>query len=506
MTDFNESKLSKIIARRIIVPEDRSQLLPLCTPIYCPSYKGVRASRVTVINPNTNSFNVDESLPNTVSIGVTQKKVAATLNALVEKNGTLTIDDNGMATGFSSSNYISIDTPVAVNIQKIHFSGIIPQKFTNPINLVTISSTIVETIAVQPNGNITLTRGTTTVSTIGKAQLGTEFHADLTINGTQINVKFDHLSETNEPLLETFLPEGTVALVSFGASSDASYSMDLSHAYFTLSTAPAVKAPFFNNGIQVSNPQTVDNTFDIDMTIPVQRTYFVPHEVDLETDVNLIDMIKSDFAVQFKKAVSAEILKQVKANIDDIVGLNMGTTVAEAMGTVISDNILNGTGQKYSIYKYDNGAPVTYIKSSNQPNLDNLVLDEEKPDALLSEIPQGVYKREFAVKDDVDVPALYYIEKPSLILDADKFKEYQIGLCSGVVRDYADKVVNVDTTKVDISDVGQGIFGTNDTFAVAFTQASIKIVPDKNYYADNVCITVYFGVKLVHTNNLRVFT
>lgn len=505
MTHFNESKLSRIIARRIIVPEDRSQLLPLCTPIYAPTYNGVRASRVTVINPNTNSFNIDNSLPNTVSIGTKLTKIAAALNPLVEKEGNLDIDDNtGIATGFSSSNYIAMETPYAVDIEKIHVSGMIPEKFTSPIIIVGVTSKIVESITVQPNGNITLTRGTTDVSNVGKAKLGSEFHMDLVLRNGQINVTLKHLSEDNEDLMETFLPDETVTLISFGASSDASYSMDLSHAYFMID--PETRVPFFNDGRQVTNPRPIKNTFDIDMSIPLRRTYFVPHEVDLETDVNLMDMIKSDFAVQFKKAVSNEILRLVIANKANITKLNMGTDVATAVGTVIADNILNGTGQKYSIYKYDNGAPVSYIKSSEQPNIDDLALENEKPDALLSEVPQGAYKRQYAVKDDVDVPALYYIEQPTLILDADNFTDYQTGLCSGAIREYADKTIHVDTTKVDISGAGQGIFGTNDTFAVAFTEPKIKVAADKDFYADNICIEIYFGVTLVHTDNLRLFT
>ena len=307
MTHFNESKLSRIIARRIIAPEDRSQLLPLCTPIYCPTYNGVRASRVTVINPNTNLF-------------------------------------------------------------------------------------------------------------------------------------------------------------------------------------------------------SEDNTFDIDMTIPVNHSYLVPHEVDLKTDVDLVDMIKSDFAVRFKKAVSDEILKQIIANKANIKNIAMAATVADSVGLAIADNIINGTGQKYSIYKYDNGAPVSYIKSSNQPNIDDQVLDEEEPDALLSGVNPRMFKREYALKDDVDVPALYYIEKPTLIFDNAKFTEYQQGLCNGSIKRYADDKINVDTASIDFTSIGEGIFGSNDTFAVAFTEASIKFAPDQTRYADNVCVTVYFGVKLVHTNNLKVFT
>lgn len=316
MTHFNESKLSRIIARRIIAPEDRSQMLPLCTPIYCPTYNGVRASRVTVINPNTNSFYVNAE-GDTTSIGVTQ-------------------------------------------------------------------------------------------------------------------------SEVDE------------------------------------------------------NPNINTNTFDIDMTIPVSHTYFLPHEVDLETDVNMMDMIKSDFAVRFKKAVSAEILKQIIAAKASIPKITAATTVAENIGKSIAECVINGTGQKYSIYKYDNGAPVSYVTSSNQPNIDTEVLGGQE------QLPI------YASKDTVDVPAMYYVEKPTLILNQTDYTDFQVGLCNGNVKTYANDTINVETTKVDFSAAGDAIFGTNDTFAVAFTEAMTKVQPDKNFYANNITVTVYFGVKLVHTNNLRL--
>lgn len=502
MTHFNESKLSRIIARRIIAPTDRSQMLPFCTPIYCPNYKGVRASRVTVINPNTNSFNVNTT-GDTTSIGVTQTKVASALNPLVDKNGTLNINDNtGVASGFSSTNYLSMETPYAVDIQRIHVTGTIPSGITNPVNIVGVTSNAVETLTVQPNGNVVLTKESTTVATLGKAQFNSEFHMDLVLSTGQINVTIKHLLEGNEDVMETFINDGTVTLLSFGASSDSSYSMDLSHAYFMLDDV--TKVPFFNDGRQVTNPRTTSNTFDIAMTIPVSHTYFLPHEVDLETDVNMQEMIKSDFAVRFKKAVSTEILRQIVASKATIPTITKGADVATTIGTVIADNILNGTGQRYSIYKYDNGAPVSTLISSNQPNIDDLALGEERPDGLLSEVPQGAYKREYAVKDDVDVPAMFFIEEPTLLLNPTDFTSYQIGLCNGDVKDYARKTLSIDTTKVDFSSAGTAIFGTNDTCAVAFTEAMTKVQADKEFYANNICITVYFGVKLVHTNNLRL--
>lgn len=320
MTEFNESKLSRIIARRIIAPEDRAAMLPFCTPIYCPNYKGVMASKVTVINPNTNS--------------------------IFESEG-------------------------------------------------------------------------------------------------QSLVGVDKVAE--------------------------------------------------------GKPSSIDNTFDIEMTIPVSHSYLIPNEVDLETDVNLIDMIKSDFAVRFKKAVSDEILKQAIAMKSQITEITVGSSLVDAVGKAIADNIANGTGQKYSIYKYSNGAPVTYITSSNAPDIDEMVI-EKKDDE------NEIVRSDYASKNDVDVPALYYFEQPTLLLNEDRFTEFKQGLCKGEIKRYAEDVLKVDVTKDDISELGDGLFGSNDSFAVAFTEAAIKTERPKDTFADIVTITVYFGVTNVHTRNLRLFT
>ena len=114
MSQFDESKLSRILARRIIAPEDRSQFLPLCTPIYCPDNNGVKASQVTIIDPNLNTF-FDDADPtstrskyigsqiNSKGVGVVQ------LNPNISTVGSVNISNDGIASSFSAGNYLLID-------------------------------------------------------------------------------------------------------------------------------------------------------------------------------------------------------------------------------------------------------------------------------------------------------------------------------------------------------------------------------------------------------------
>ena len=52
MTNTSESKVSRLIARSIIQPENRAAMLALATPIYCPDYNGIQADKLTIIYPN----------------------------------------------------------------------------------------------------------------------------------------------------------------------------------------------------------------------------------------------------------------------------------------------------------------------------------------------------------------------------------------------------------------------------------------------------------------------
>lgn len=322
MTDFNESKLSKIMARRIIAPADRANLLPFATPIYCPDNNGVKASRVSIVDPNANTF-------------------------------------------FNAEDFIA---------------------------------------------------------------LGAEF------------------AKQQGKLVAT------------------------------------------------KQPGTINNTVDIDLDQPLNLKYFIPNEVDLKTNVDLLNVIKSDFAVKFKHAVSTQVRDQIQALVtaNKLPKIEMQATLSDAIGSAIAKIIKDGTGQKFSIYKYNNGAPIEYFKKNNQPNIDKV-------------IDNTANQFDYATIDDINVPALYYIEKPSLILDNNKFEAYQQGLCSGAINKYVKEVIDVDTTADTLTGIGEGIFGTNDCFAVAFTQPSIKRKPSQEFFGDELYISIYFGVKLVNISNLTVF-
>lgn len=443
MTNFNENILSKIIARRIVAPKDRANLLPLATPIYCPDANGVKASRVTIIDPNANTLFTSDDF---ISIGAQFTKG---VNNKLVATGSPIVSAAGIYTG-STTNYYKIDRTGTTKITLLFKATKAGQ------TLLTIGGTTIECNRDQTDVIVEITDG-------------------LDGGTTQVvQRKKGVFSSTNEVLASN----QNINLV--GA-----FDIDL-----TQSDIDGVKLSALNITKQ---PNNVKNTVDIDLTEQLTIKYFIPNEVELKTDVDLVNFLKSDYAVKFKHTVSTKIHDQVQALVTGnlIPKITMGTTLAETLGTVITKLIKDGTGQKYSIYKYNNGAPIEYINRNNQPNIDEVV---DKQDNFMS----------YASIDDINVPALYYIEQPTLILDNAKFEDYQQGLCGGSIKRYVKETLNVDTTADTMTNIGEGIFGTNDCFAVAFTQPSIQRKPSQEMFGDELYITIYYGVKLVSKTNLCV--
>lgn len=442
MTNFNENILSKIIARRIIAPEDRANMLPLATPIYCPDANGVKASRVTIIDPNANTLFTSDDF---ISIGAQFTKG---VNNQLVATGTPVVTADGIYTG-STTNYYKIDRT-----------------------------------------------GTTKITLIFKETKAGQ--TLLTAGGSAIECNRDQTDVIVE--IEDGIDDGTIKVTQrkkgvFSASTQVNASnqninlvgaLDID---LTQSNIDGVKLFALNITKQ---PGPIKNTVDIDLDNQLVVKYFIPNEVELKTDVDLVNFIKSDYAVKFKHDVSTKIHDQVQALVTGnlIPKITMGTTLAETLGTVIAKLIKEGTGQKYSIYKYNNGAPIEYINRNNQPNIDKVI--QEGPEF------------DYAAINDVNVPALYYFEQPSLILDNAKFEDYQQGLCSGSIKKYVEEKLNVDTTADTMTNIGEGIFGTNDCFAVAFTQPSIQRKPSQDMFGDELYITIYYGIKLVSKTNLGV--
>lgn len=507
MSQFDESKLSRILARRIIAPEDRSQFLPLCTPIYCPDNNGVKASQVTIIDPNLNTFFDDVDPTNTRSkyIGSQLNSKATsevTVSSKVISVGSPTISE-GIASNFSTSNYLKLSTDD---------SKLIPSQtiaFTTGSDITSDQYPIAD---VYSRASLLLAGGKlqawsdelSSVVQLLSLQPNTKYYIKVISENTGSNIRVSfyqskdgvnydtHLADVNSNI-----PTDVNCQVTYGVN--AANPSDSTGQPF-LGTIDLVNTT--RNGVPLATvevtttvtkqPNEVQNIINIDLNKSVSRDYFVPYEVELKSDVDIVSVIKSDFAAYFKNRVSNEIVDQLVLlhTTNAISTINKGATLAETLGDVISTFISQGTGQKYSIYKYNNGAPVVYSEDSSQPNINKDI--EQTTDMS------------YDTKDAINVPALYYVEQPTLILPNTTFADYQTELCNGNIKEYARKMINVETATANFGQLGEGVFGTNDTFAVAFSSPSIKLVPDTNFYGYRLCCTMLYGVKLVHKHNLRL--
>lgn len=493
MSQFDESKLSRILARRIIAPEDRSQFLPMCTPIYCPDNNGVKASQVTIIDPNLNTFFDDADPTNTRSkyIGSQLDSTSGvTYNESISIVGTPTIDaSSGNASNISTTNKIVLGSSTSSQLYNFH----IEFNITSDMNSCTILDYAASSgqhygiIYEKPDlkiANNDFGSPHTIISNIGVGTHYVDVTADTNAQTSLVSV--DGSSSTSYGFMSNSFP------VTFQLAST-SESPIINLYKSTLDGAPLAIGKF--TPTVTRQPNEVQNIINIDLNKSVSRDYFVPYEVELKSDADIMSVIKSDFAAYFKNRVSNEIFDQLVLlhTTNAISTINKGASLAETLGDVISTFVSQGTGQKFSIYKYNNGAPVVYSVDSNQPNID-------KDIDQTTENPMSIY----AVKDDINVPALYYVEQPTLILPNTAYADYQTELCNGNIKEYARKMVNVETATANFGQLGEGVFGTNDTFAVAFSSPSIKLVPDTNFYGYRLCCTMLYGVKLVHKHNLRL--
>lgn len=534
MTNTNESKLSNILARMIVAPEDRSQLLPLTTPIYCPDNNGVTASKVQIINPNLGflydntiitqqtpaskildtfntsqqtiqgslaeirdlmqngkvgeviNLNIQYDFRNITSFTGYSGMYAIMSHPAYEKSAHIDFTSSDKGTNLrvtAQSSTGGSQTSTHITLSKSVFGHIINVKVVFKVVNGFSGSTFNVTV-YDEEGEIGHYNGYKTLTNFGSGSYGLSFNKKLGDNVIiQANTYLERTTVAPDPTTETSTTRRTL-----GGKSTINRKVT--------PTGELISSTGVDAGL---NTDEFKNVQDITMDQPLILTYTVPHEVDLESNINLVDLIKADFAVKFKAAVSNYVLNYLKVNKASIGTVAHGDTLAGTLGKVIADNAENGTGQKFSILKYSNGAPVPYNFNSNQPNIDKVILKKQEGDDECQ-----VYMSDYACINEINVPALYYCEKPTVILPQQTFEDYQVARIDGTIKSYADEKLNVDSADVVLTEIGEGIYGSNDVFAVAFTQPKIVESDNTEFFAKDVTIAIYYGVALVNDKNLRI--
>lgn len=234
---------------------------------------------------------------------------------------------------------------------------------------------------------------------------------------------------------------------------------------------------------------TLGQQFEFAMTIP--------HDVDLKTDFNLLNIIRSFAYQMFKHEVSNNIASYIFGNTEDFTTATAGSSLAAALGSAFHEYVFNGTGSKFSIYKFDNGAPVVYAVGGNEVKLNKeAVTGENDVDLTMANF--------FSIYSDKDSnnPAMYLVEKPTLLLNEATHEIFYHQLASGGIGSALVDKMDIAAAHETMADTMIGILGTNNAFAVAFTEPRVKIVPSQTEFADVVKVYISYGIALVNPEDL----
>ena len=252
------------------------------------------------------------------------------------------------------------------------------------------------------------------------------------------------------------------------------------------------------NAPTTQETDTVSSTqIDVKLVDEFKFKMKIPHDVSLKTDFNLLNIVRSFAYQMFKHEVSNAICEYLSTNSEDFQATDAQTTLSASIGEAYADYVYSGTGSKFSVYKYDNGAPVTYSECGNEVALNkDAIMDKNSIDFAISSF-EAMYNNA-----NENTPAYYLIESPTLLLNATTHKMFYQQLADGTFkRTMADKfevAVNHDTMPENTL----GFIGTNNAFAIGFTEPKVEIVPDTKSYQNIVKVYINYGVSAVNTEDI----
>lgn len=526
MTNFNESKLSRILARAIVEPEDRAPFTALATPVYCPDYKGVRANKLFIVNPTPlttylqtqtvtdgSAGAVETSTTETVVGGT--KKVITNITNIDYSSTTINYLDEffeaDQEIDFTKDfeitfNYVYPTTQAAGDLYTVFNVNDADEGMYSNAIVIRVNATIAESVISDVEISVGSTKENAT------ANLYAQMVDPPLVVGSGYKFIF-HWNAEMQRFIMTIREYSTDRLLYGpvdrpGASADGlkvgadtqngSYYTRANTTDFTVSS-PLLTRQDVTTSVEFT-PQ--DNVVEVTLSKSLRRSYNIPYDVEFKSEFDISELVKADMKQQFKKAVSNEIMSYIATNSTEFTSTVAGTTLADTIGTLFGNFVIDGTGNKFSVYGYDNGAPVEYMQGADQLKFEGL-FDNKQPEDVVT---MTMLKSIFAQKDEVNVPAMYYIDQPSLVLDEDNFITAQQDLCNGDLRRYALDKVNIDVTSNDISATGIGVFGTNDSFAVGFTEPRISIQKNQEDFSYTMAVEIWYGVEVIHPENIQIIT
>lgn len=522
MTNTSESKVSRLIARSIIQPENRAAMLALATPIYCPDYNGIQADKLTIIYPNplvntvetttikqtngTEDTRETQTVANYGTVGG-KKTIEIIQNHIDLSSGTIHylegLFNQGQTIDFDSAFTVQINYTVPASATgAIQLSTFNYDEEDDTDKLYTNSFVINNTILTGDSGEITsgelkvgsnASNGRNILS--GTVDVGDVIEMIFTYNPTS---KDFHLKATNTTkniiMFDDIRPGATADGVKPTADSQDSSNYVINNT--TDYTATSSLIDYTVESVSVSyNDNTSTNQVTIALDKSLEFSYDVPYNIDLTSIVDIQDLIISDMQAKFKKAVSDEVEAMVEAGYTarNSVTYTEGE-IADAIAKVYAEVAEKGTARKFSILNYSNGAPVEYMFTSDEPNVADNIKNEE------------FSSQTYASLNDRDTAAKYYISNPSLVATKDFYTQVQKALLDGSLKSYFVQRTNVDLSPLSkITDENKlAIFGTNDAVAVGFTEPKISIERNTDSFTKTVTIQIFYGAVLIHPENIVI--
>lgn len=258
-----------------------------------------------------------------------------------------------------------------------------------------------------------------------------------------------------------------------------------------------------------SSTQTNDVSNDlvaVNLSDEFKFTMEIPHDVDLKSEFNVLNVVRTFAYQMFKHEVSNAIASYIFENAEDFTTATAGSSLAQALGSAFHEYVFNGTGSKFSVYKFDNGAPVTSsvggfeIKLNKEP----IIKDQQSPNGEVTEA-QIINMFESIYTDiNSNEPALYYMAQPTAILNEATHELFYQQLGAGTLKKALTDKFEVAASHETMSSSMIGILGTNNAFAVAFTEPRVQIVPSVTSFADKVKVYINYGVALINKEDVIV--
>lgn len=241
-----------------------------------------------------------------------------------------------------------------------------------------------------------------------------------------------------------------------------------------------------------------------------KMTLSIPTEVDLKSNFDLIEVVRSFFAGQFRIKASNAIEDYITTQAALLPNLcnkvNNAVDLAQAITDSVYNYNINGTANKARVYKYSNGAPVVTSNNIGQFNAEVAFVTGGNQDTNVNDF-MTYFNNELAVIND-NRPGLYYCcEKPKIILEQSEYKLFNENRFKKTYsEDYLENY-EIGVTGQDQNVTGRkylSIFGTNDCIAFCYTQPHIQIVRDNKQFGDLVRCEIYYGFAMVNGQNMTI--